>query len=147
MQAKLLKPNVHLIQKMDDMICSLIKSRYTNLDEYKDKIVKGVNLPSYIKSLLKENNFWSIPITDDLYQSVLIAPQTPLPQQQEFTKLNFDNLISNANNLIENLNLNHDDHVNVFDSNFESTHTNNNNNNSNLFIQDSCKYYINFSIK
>ena len=49
---------------MDDMIVSLIKSRYTNLDEYKDKILKGTKLPTFIQTLLKENNFWPEPIDD-----------------------------------------------------------------------------------
>ena len=99
---------------MDDMIVSLIKSRYTNLDEYKDKILKGTKLPTYIQTLLKENNFWPEPIDDS---------KTKLTD-------NYENLILNASNLIENLNLNED--INVFDfdlsqplSNFLTTDTGN----------------------
>jgi hypothetical protein len=38
---------------------SLINSRYSNLYEYKDKIITGTQLPSYVRSLLNENQFWS----------------------------------------------------------------------------------------
>lgn len=112
---------------MDDMICALIKSRYTNLDEYKEKIIRGNGLPSYIKSLLKENNFWPVaPLNDDLYQYIM-TPMSALNDQQQqeiFTQLSFDNIIFNTNNLIENLNLNNDDQTNVFDSHFEPNSSN-----------------------
>lgn len=36
-----------------------MRTRYTNLNEYKLKIKEGIDLPSYIRTLLDENNYWS----------------------------------------------------------------------------------------
>ena len=55
---KILKANIPRIKCVDDIIVSLIRSRYTNLNEYKQKIRSGTELPSYIRSLLNENNYW-----------------------------------------------------------------------------------------
>jgi cytoplasmic polyadenylation element-binding protein len=51
---KVLKTNLNVIKKLDDIIVSLIKSRYTNIAEYKEKIENRICLPSYIRSLLKD---------------------------------------------------------------------------------------------
>ncbi len=54
----MLKSNLNLIKLVDDTIKSLIKSRYPSINEYKQKIKQGINLPSYIRSVLKENNYF-----------------------------------------------------------------------------------------
>jgi hypothetical protein len=36
-----------------------VRTRYTNLNEYKLKIREGIDLPSYIRTLLNENNYWT----------------------------------------------------------------------------------------
>lgn len=54
---QILKTNINIIKRVDDILISLMKSRYTNIDEYKQKIQRGIGLPSYIRTLLKENNY------------------------------------------------------------------------------------------
>lgn len=55
-RVQILKTNINLIKRVDEIIISLVKSRYPGIDEYKENISRGINLPSYIRSLLKENN-------------------------------------------------------------------------------------------
>jgi hypothetical protein len=57
--AQILRSNVDRIKNVDDMIRSLIRTRYTNLGEYKLKIIYSSNLPTYIKYILSDNGFWS----------------------------------------------------------------------------------------
>lgn len=57
-QLKVLKSNQNIIKLIDETIKSLIKSRYPSIDEYKQNIKQGQNLPSYIRTLLKENNYF-----------------------------------------------------------------------------------------
>lgn len=57
-QLKVLKSNQNIIKLVDETIKSLIKSRYPSIDEYKQNIKQGQNLPSYIRTLLKENNYF-----------------------------------------------------------------------------------------
>lgn len=71
---KILKTNLSRVKYVDEIIRSLIKSRYSNLDEYKEKILTGVKLPSYVKSLLSENSFWT---------SAFLANQKQQQQQQQ----------------------------------------------------------------
>jgi hypothetical protein len=71
---KILKTNLSRVKYVDDIIRSLIKSRYSNLDEYKEKILTGTKLPSYVKSLLSENSFWT---------SAFLANQKQQQQQQQ----------------------------------------------------------------
>lgn len=47
------------MKSIDDILVSLVRTRYTNLNEYKLKIKEGIDLPSYIRTLLDENNYWS----------------------------------------------------------------------------------------
>lgn len=63
LKAKILKANESRIEKVDEIVFSLIKSRYSNLDEYKDKIIKGHKLPSYVRNLLTDNGFWNVDAT------------------------------------------------------------------------------------
>ncbi len=44
---------------MDDIVKSLVKSRYSDLNEYKQKLIGNMSLPTYVRSLLNENHFWS----------------------------------------------------------------------------------------
>jgi len=53
---KILKSNLNVIRCVDETIVSLITTRYANINDYKDKIHRGIMLPSHIRSLLKENN-------------------------------------------------------------------------------------------
>ncbi len=55
----MLKSNIDVVLKVDEQIRSLISTRYTNINEYKFRIINCVNLPSYIKTVLTENNFWN----------------------------------------------------------------------------------------
>jgi hypothetical protein len=57
--AQILRSNVDRVKNVDDMIRSLIRTRYTNLGEYKLKIIYSSNLPTYIKYILSDNGFWS----------------------------------------------------------------------------------------
>ena len=36
-----------------------MRTRYTNLNEYKLKVREGIDLPTYIRTLLDENNYWA----------------------------------------------------------------------------------------
>jgi hypothetical protein len=56
---KVLEANLNCIKLVDETIKSLIKSRYTNLNEHKQKLISGVGLPTYIHTLLTEQGFWS----------------------------------------------------------------------------------------
>ena len=56
---KILKVNISRIKSLDDILVSLVRTRYTNLNEYKLKIREGIDLPSYIRTLLNENNYWT----------------------------------------------------------------------------------------
>lgn len=55
---RILKSNISRIKFVDDMIRSLIKTRYTNLIEYNQKIITCTELPSYIHLVLNENDFY-----------------------------------------------------------------------------------------
>jgi hypothetical protein len=44
---------------VDDIVKSLVKSRYSDLNEYKQKLIGNMSLPTYVRSLLNENHFWS----------------------------------------------------------------------------------------
>ena len=52
---KVLSSNLGVIKQIDKIMHSLIMSRYSNLNEYKEKIAKRQGLPSFIRSLLAEN--------------------------------------------------------------------------------------------
>jgi cytoplasmic polyadenylation element-binding protein len=54
---KILKVNLSRIKSVDDILIALVRSRYTNLNEYKSKIRSGLDLPSYIRTLLSESNY------------------------------------------------------------------------------------------
>jgi hypothetical protein len=56
---KILKVNLSRVKSVDGILVSLVRTRYTNLNEYKLKIKEGIDLPSYIRTLLDENNYWS----------------------------------------------------------------------------------------
>jgi len=47
-----------VIRRVDETIVSLITTRYANISDYKEKIQRGIMLPSHIRSLLKENNLF-----------------------------------------------------------------------------------------
>jgi hypothetical protein len=56
----ILKSNLSRIKHMDEIVRTLIKTRYTNLEEYKSKIQSCSNLPSYLQTLLFERNYYNI---------------------------------------------------------------------------------------
>jgi hypothetical protein len=135
MEPKLLKSNIHLIKKVDDMVISLIKSRYTNLDEYKEKILNGINLPSYIKTLLKENNFYNsdqdVFFSKDFqtndFLNALNEEDSSSNNNNNNNNLDFEDLdfYLNTNKLLNNLNINQtniDEHVSVFDEFDQNDH-------------------------
>jgi hypothetical protein len=133
MEPKLLKSNIHLIKKVDDMVISLIKSRYTNLDEYKEKILNGIKLPSYIKTLLKENNFYNndqdVFFSKDFQTNDFLNAlnEEDSSSNNNNNNLDFEDLdfYLNTNKLLNNLNINQtniDEHVSVFDEFDQNDH-------------------------
>jgi cytoplasmic polyadenylation element-binding protein len=87
---KILKTNLSRIKLVDDIVKSLVKSRYSDLNEYKQKLIGNMSLPTYVRSLLNENHFWS--------------PNSKLLQQLILTiNLNTNNNINdNSNNNTNN---------------------------------------------
>jgi len=110
---KLLTSNIHLIKKVDEMIISLIKTRYTNVEEYKEKIIGGNGLPTYISNLLKENNFWSQNSTDlqDVYLDLNFQNNEALNSTHNNAEKNeiIDDMI--FNDLLMSLNFNKKNHI------------------------------------
>lgn len=110
---KLLKSNIHLIKKVDDMIISLVKTRYTNVEDYKEKILRGNGLPSYISKLLKENNFWNENNSDiqDTYLNLNFQNYEAINSSHERAenKEIIDNMI--FNDLFQDLNFNKRNHI------------------------------------
>lgn len=72
-QLRVLKSNANIIKLLDETIKSLIKSRYPSIDEYKQKIKQGQNLPTYIRSLLTENNYFKESEDDNKTSEVVSA--------------------------------------------------------------------------
>ena len=129
-QVKVLKSNVNLIKRVDDTIISLIKSRYSNIDDYKQKIMQGQGLPSYIRSLLKENNYWNNKPTIGEDSTKIVQTQVePTPTNTFYSPVFADTVhnsqadqtsesnvtLEQANELIANLSLN--DYANTADAN------------------------------
>jgi hypothetical protein len=67
---KILKSNLNLIKRVDDTITSLINSRYPNINEYKQQIQRGLSLPSYIRTILKENSYPPVTMSSDTEQQI-----------------------------------------------------------------------------
>ncbi len=65
----------------------MVKSRYSDLNEYKQKLISNISLPSYVRSLLNENQFWS--------------PNSKLLQQLILT-INLNTNNNNSNNYNNN---------------------------------------------
>jgi hypothetical protein len=59
----ILKLNLSRVKHIDEIVRTLIKNRYTNLHEYKSKIQSCTNLPSYLQTLLIDNNYYAAPRT------------------------------------------------------------------------------------
>ena len=131
-QVQVLKSNVNLIKRVDDTIISLVKSRYSNIDDYKQKIMQGQGLPSYIRSLLKENNYWNNnPVIGEdstkaaqtqsepphsaapIFYSPVFADTVHSSQVDQTTESNVT--LEQANELIANLSLN--DYANAVGAN------------------------------
>ena len=113
------------------MIVAIIRTRYTNVEEYKEKILQGNGLPTYISNLLKENNFWSHSNSDlqEAYMNLNFQSNETLDSSNDIGEKN--ELVNGIcfSNFFENLNLNkhnkphstsNDDHLDVF-GNFDDT--------------------------
>ena len=102
-----------MIKKVDDMIISLVKTRYTNVEDYKEKILRGNGLPSYISKLLKENNFWNENNSDiqDTYLNLNFQNYEAINSSHERAenKEIIDNMI--FNDLFQDLNFNKRNHI------------------------------------
>lgn len=93
---KILKTNLSRIKLVDKIVISLIKSRYSNMSEYKQKILTCTQLPSYVKSLLIENNFWS-PNSKLLQQFLMSNHVQQQHQQHHASKESSSSSISSLN--------------------------------------------------
>jgi hypothetical protein len=109
----------------------LIKSRYTNLREYKENILSGHNLPTYVYTILNENGFWD-------------GTEHHQQQQQQQQKLELEQKRILTKNIIDYQLLLPQQQQQPQSSSCSSTTTspfqtnnNNNNNNSSVFTFES----------
>lgn len=87
---KILKSNVNVVRRVDETIIALITSRYPNIDDYKEKIQRGTMLPSYIRTLLKENNL--LPAATNQNTTVETALTQQKKQMKAYLQLKHSNL-------------------------------------------------------
>ncbi len=78
-----------MIRRVDETIVSLITTRYANISDYKEKIQRGIMLPSHIRSLLKENN---------LFPSSSVVDQAQASKAKNSSKTYLPLKLSNLNN-------------------------------------------------
>ena len=86
---------------MDDILISLVRTRYTNLSEYKLKIRNDTDLPSYIRTLLVECNYWSnltkLQIEEVAPSPTKLKDSSDLQHKKQQHKLNLTYPTTNSN--------------------------------------------------
>lgn len=91
---KILAANLPLVKELDTMIVRLIKSRYSNLREYKQKILTGQDLPSYVRGLLYDApGFWTNPANKLLVKSLTTGLNKPRLMSPVGNKTNLNETI------------------------------------------------------
>lgn len=88
LNVKILAANLIHVQELDNMILKLIHTRYNDLNEYKQKILTRSNLPSYVESLIYENDFLMNPKN----KSILIGLINDVQFQKKMKEINSLNL-------------------------------------------------------
>ena len=87
----LLRSNLEIVKNVDITIRNLVKTRYTNLNNYKEKIMSAIELPTYIRTLLTDYGF---------YTAEQLQKQNKLQQEQQAKLIKSYNPSSNLIDLI-----------------------------------------------
>ncbi len=91
--AKILAANLVHVQELDNMIVKLIRTRYNDLNEYKQKILTQSNLPSYVENLIYESGDF---LSNPRNQNILIGLINDFSFQKKLRDLSNLNLNSYA---------------------------------------------------
>ena len=77
------------VQELDNMILKLIRTRYNDLNEYKQKILTRSNLPSYVDSLVYDNGDF---LSNPRNKNILLGLINDVQFQKKLRELNSLNL-------------------------------------------------------
>jgi hypothetical protein len=114
------------VQELDSMIVKLIRTRYNDLNDYKQRVLTKSNLPSYVESLIYDNDFLSNPRNHNIFIGLINDAQFQ-KKLRDLSNLNLNNykLATSTPALTSSL-------LNTFIVNQNGfMDSNNNNNNSN----------------
>lgn len=94
MQVKILSGNLKLVKQLDEMICSLVRTRYIDLNEYKQKILTKNQLPTHVEKLIYERELKNNPV----FRTIMCTLITDSRFQQGVRELNSVGNIGNMYN-------------------------------------------------